>query len=171
MTSLRGNKAIADYNATLTTDDLDKSARRRFNRPVLSQYNEQRGNMFMEQMFNSVESLARFPTSLTITRDMLICFFGTTIFGEINTQGELCSDAAENERIRSSPIDANTPAETDTSTIETNDNNGGGGRDPGLKYESSPHHAPLPESPMEESIERSPVSFSPHLSGTPDDMT
>jgi hypothetical protein len=171
MTSLRGNKAIADYSAKLSTDDPEESAQRRFNRPVLRQYNEQRGNIFMEQIFSSVESPARFPTSLAITRDILICFFGTTILSEINTQSELCSDAAENEMVGSSPIDANAPAEKETSIVETNEDNSGGGPDPGLECESSPHHAPLPESPIEESIERSPVSLPPHPSGTPDDMT
>lgn len=68
-----------------TTENLDDMAHRRFNSPTSEQYSSQRVYLFLEQVFVESPPPGRFPTSLGIVRDILLCFFGSTILSPINT--------------------------------------------------------------------------------------
>jgi hypothetical protein len=107
----------------------------------------------------------------------LICFFGTEIFNEINSLVEVSTGVAENRRIDLSLIIPDTAVENtdatkkETSIVESNKNHSKKDQESDSKGQPSPYRALLLGSPIEEYIERSPISFSPHLSGTPDNIT
>jgi hypothetical protein len=164
MSALRGRKDALIHDPSFTTDHAEDSAQSRFNKPTQHQYTKQRCNMFVEKVFRPVGPPRQFPTSLAITRDILICFFGPMIGPKLNLSSSSSPGAFSNETNSFDPAGINEPTEGDVAGDGANEEP----QDFSFDFEPSPQHAPLPESPYQDSVERSPVSMQPHPGGSPD---
>lgn len=164
MNALRRRKDSLDQSTSFTSDSAEESAQSRFNKPTQHQYTKQRGNMFMEQVFSPIGPPRQFPTSLAITRDILICFFGPMIESNFDVFNSSPPGAVSDDRNSYNSASINEQTQGHISSGGANE----GPQDFDFVCEPSPHHAPLPSSPYTESPERSPVSLQPHPGGTPD---
>ncbi|CAI7636824.1 unnamed protein product [Penicillium manginii] len=83
---------------------------------------------------------------------------------KLNLSSSSSPGAFSNETNSSDPAGINEPTEGDVAGDGANEEP----QDFSFDFEPSPQHAPLPESPYQDSVERSPVSMQPHPGGSPD---
>ncbi|KAJ5981104.1 hypothetical protein N7481_008402 [Penicillium waksmanii] len=173
LTLLQVNDACADGVANLTTENLAEKAQRRFCRPVASQYREQRGSFFIEQIFGPAETVAEYPTSLAITRDILLCFFGDKVVDGMSSRIKVNSVSGESMYgLSDTNILSAVAAEDDTAVFETHgDKNDIHSQGAFLGHELTRKTYPLPSLPGEESLYSNSVSTPSHPIGSPDHMT
>ena len=72
--------------AQFTTNSPAAAARHRYNKPTQEEYDEQRKYLFLEPLFGPDQAAAKYPTSLGVTREILLCFFGYDVGEKISTQ-------------------------------------------------------------------------------------
>ncbi|KAJ5110855.1 hypothetical protein N7532_001390 [Penicillium argentinense] len=83
------------------TNDVGQRAQRRCNRPTINQYEIQRGDLFIKQVFSGDQSPAEFVTPLGVTRDILFCFFGDNLVTEIRDWSRSTTRAQNGHSMRS----------------------------------------------------------------------
>ncbi|KAJ5292189.1 hypothetical protein N7478_001440 [Penicillium angulare] len=59
-----------------STNELSQVTERRYNAPSLSQMSKQRNQLFLYSIAPDDRESGRYPTSLGITRDIIMCFLG-----------------------------------------------------------------------------------------------
>jgi hypothetical protein len=69
--------------AQFTTNDPELEASHRFNSPTRDEYDQQRRNIFANQIFVPDQPQSEYVTSLGVTKDIISCFFGKTLFHQL----------------------------------------------------------------------------------------
>ncbi|KAJ6070578.1 hypothetical protein N7467_011897 [Penicillium canescens] len=80
-----------DATAQFTTNDPELEASHRFNSPTRDEYDRQRKHMFANQLFGRDQPQSQYVTSLGVTKDIIGCFFGKTLFQQLWEQNSLQS--------------------------------------------------------------------------------